>query len=75
MKDNKELAIVVNDKQEIKLSQGRNRSIDSSSGLELSITKCPISCNNCKTIYSNKITAIRIVCRCSCHSTVDHEVT
>jgi hypothetical protein len=74
MKDKKELAIVINDKQEIKLSQGENKSVNSPSGLELSITKCPMSCNNCKTVYSNKITGMRIVCRCSCHFAVNQEL-
>ena len=74
MKDKKELAIVISDKQEIKLCQGESRSISNPSGLELSITKCPISCTNCKTVYSNKLTGIRIVCRCSCHFVSNQEM-
>ncbi len=35
--------------------------------LELSITKCPLECDNCKTVYSNKLTGFRIICKCNCH--------
>jgi hypothetical protein len=68
------LPINNNDKHEIKLCQGENESINDPSGVELSITKCPISCTNCKTVYSNKLTGIKIRCWCSCHFVVNQEV-
>ncbi|MGD9674011.1 MAG: hypothetical protein AB7U98_11100 [Candidatus Nitrosocosmicus sp.] len=74
MKDEKEFPISINDKHTIKLYEEQSRSLSSPSGLELSIGKCPITCNNCKTVYSNKLTGIRIVCSCSCHSAVNQEV-
>ena len=66
MKNGKELYIVKKDKQDIKLYADKSN-INTISGLELSITKCPIACNSCKIIYSNKSTGFRIVCRCNCH--------
>ena len=48
MENKKELSINNNDRHEIKLCQGKNRSIKSPSGLELSIAKCPLTCDNCK---------------------------
>jgi hypothetical protein len=75
VKDEKELSVVIKDKQEIKLCQEENKSTNSPSGVELSITKCPISCNNCKTVYSNKLTGIKIRCWCSCHFVVTQEVS
>lgn len=68
MKEEKNFPIVNKDKQEIKLYEGNKESINSFSILELSIAKCPITCNKCKTVYSNKPTGIRIVCRCLCHN-------
>ncbi len=55
--------------QGIKLYE-ENKSIDnlSASELELSITKCPVSCDSCKTVYSNKTTGIKILCKCNCHT-------
>ncbi len=70
MENKKELSINNNDRHEIKLCQGKNRSIKSPSGLELSIAKCPLTCDNCKTVYSNESTGIRIRCWCSCHFAV-----
>lgn len=68
MNKEREFPIVINDKHEIKLYEN-NVSISDppSTVLELSIAKCPISCNNCKTVYSNKLTGIKIVCNCQCH--------
>lgn len=67
MKNEKEFPIIISDKHKIKLYED-NRSFKNSSIFELSITKCPITCNKCKTVYSNKQTGIRIVCRCLCHN-------
>lgn len=67
MKDKKEFPISISDKHEIKLYEVQNNSVSSPSELELLIAKCPKTCNDCKTVYSNKLTGIRIVCRCGCH--------
>lgn len=75
MNKEKNFPIINNNKHDIKLYEAENRSIKSPSGLELSIAKCPLHCNNCKTVYSNKLTGIRIVCRCNCHFTCDQEVS
>lgn len=66
MKYEKELSIFINDKQEFRLYE-ENKSIPSLSVLEFSIIRCPIDCNNCKIIYSNKPTGIRIFCKGNCH--------
>jgi len=71
MNDEKEFPIVKYNKYEIKLYE-ENKSIrNPPTVLELSIVKCPIACNNCKTVYSNKLTGIRIVCNCPCHLVVN----
>ncbi len=67
MKNEKEYSIIIKDKQEIKLYEEESRHIKSPSVLNLSVTQCPTACNDCKTIYSNKSTGIKIVCKCSCH--------
>lgn len=39
-------------------------------GIPISIIKimnCPITCKECKRIYTNKETGFKIVCECSCH--------
>ena len=66
MEKEKELYSTKDDTVDIKLYE-ENKSIKNSSILELSITKCPINCNYCKMVYSNKSTGIRIVCKCNCH--------
>lgn len=66
MEKEKELYINKINKQEIKLYE-ENRSVATLLPLELLIAKCPMTCNNCKTIYSNKSTGIKIVCNCLCH--------
>ena len=68
MKNEKELSTVIKDKHEIKLCE-ENKLLKNTSAsvLELSITKCPIACNNCKTDYSNKLTGITLVCKCRYH--------
>ncbi len=75
MNKEKDFPIVNNNKHEIKLYEAENRSINSPLGLELSIAKCPLDCNNCKTVYSNKLTGLIIRCWSSCHFAVNQEVT
>jgi hypothetical protein len=55
--------------QGIKLYE-ENKSIDNlpASVSILSITKCPLSCESCKTVYSNNTTGIKILCKCNCHT-------
>ena len=67
MENKMKLPINNDDKHEIKLYE-ENRSIATPSVLELLITKCPLSCDNCKTIYANKLTGIQIRCTCFCHT-------
>ncbi|MDN5845165.1 MAG: hypothetical protein L0H53_02695 [Candidatus Nitrosocosmicus sp.] len=69
MTKRKEIPILIDDKPELKLYE-ENKSIRNllPEILELSIAKCPISCNNCKVVYSNKSTGIKIICYCSCHN-------
>lgn len=71
MKEEKVFPIITKDKHEIK-PYDENRSIRNPPPaiLELLIAKCPIACNNCKTVYSNKLTGLRIVCKCICHNTL-----
>lgn len=69
MENKKELYINNISKQEIKLYE-ENRSVTTPLAPELLIAKCPLSCDNCKTIYSNKPTGIKIVCKCNCHNTL-----
>ncbi len=71
MKNEKELVKLKNDIIDIKLCDVVQRKKESSP-LELSITKCPINCVNCKTVYSNKTTGFRIVCKCNCHTLREH---
>jgi len=33
----------------------------------IKVTNCPIACEDCKRIYTNKETGFEIVCECSCH--------
>lgn len=33
----------------------------------IKITNCPILCKECKKIYTNKDTGLKIICECSCH--------
>jgi len=74
MNKEKSFPLINNNKQEIKLYEFKSQSIKHSSILELSITKCPITCHNCKIVYSNKLTGIKIVCKCPCHlEATDHE--
>lgn len=75
MNKEKDIPININNKHEIKLCESENRSDSNPSGLELSIANCPISCNNCKTVYLNKLTGIKIRCWCSCHRVVNQEVS
>jgi hypothetical protein len=69
MENRKELPTNNNDKHRIKLFE-EHRSIITPLALELMITKCPLSCDNCKTIYSNKLTGIKIRCICVCHDKI-----
>ncbi len=69
MENKKEVTINNNDKHEIKLYE-ENRSIPTPPVLELLINKCPLRCNNCKTIYTNKLTGIQIRCQCHCHDRI-----
>ena len=69
MENKKELPINNIDKQEIKLYE-KNRSVTTPLAPELIITKCPLSCDNCKAIYTNKLTGIRIKCNCVCHDSI-----
>ncbi len=63
----KEFPNLINEKDEIKLYEEESRHIKSPSVLDLSVTQCPIACNNCKTVYSNKSTGFKITCYCKCH--------
>lgn len=72
MDNGKEFYIVKEDKQDIKLYEDKLNS-NTILCLELSITKCPINCDVCKAIYSNKPTGFRIVCRCNCHSAAENK--
>ena len=69
MENKKELYTNNNDKPKIKLCEG-SRSITTPLAPELIITKCPLSCDNCKAIYTNKLTGIRIKCNCVCHDSI-----
>jgi hypothetical protein len=73
MNGEKELPTIINEKHEIKLYE-ESRSISTPLTPEIVIFKCPLSCDNCKTIYSNKSTGIKIVCKCSCHDSIIPEV-
>lgn len=70
MKNRKELVILNNDSTDIKLCEIGQRNKGPNS-LELSITKCPITCVDCKAVYSNITTGFRIVCRCNCHNLME----
>ncbi len=71
MKNKKELDILKNDVIDIKLCDVGQRKKESLP-LEISITKCPITCVECKTVYSNITTGFRIVCKCNCHTLREH---
>lgn len=68
MKEEKVFPIITKDQHEIKPYE-KNGSIKKLPPVisDLLIAKCPIACNNCKTIYSNKLTGLQIVCKCPCH--------
>ncbi len=66
MNKEKELPIIINNEHKIKLFE-ENQKITTPLAPEFVIFKCPLNCDNCKTIYSNKLTGIKIVCKCSCH--------
>lgn len=42
--------------------------------LNISTSKCPLGCGNCKTVYTNEETGFRIICKCYCHEIQGHNV-
>ena len=66
MDKEKEFPIIISDEHKIKLFE-ESQKITTPLASEFVIFKCPLNCDNCKTIYSNKLTGIKIVCKCSCH--------
>jgi hypothetical protein len=74
MENEKELNILNSEEQEIKPFEGKKGSYPVELGLELLTNVCPLSCKSCKTVYSNKVTGMRIVCKCSCHHIENRDV-
>jgi hypothetical protein len=41
---------------------------------DLVVNRCPVSCDDCKSIYLNKQILHRIICRCRCHSLTEDKL-
>ena len=37
------------------------------SSSNIKIANCPLGCDDCKVIYTNKETGFKIICGCNCH--------
>jgi hypothetical protein len=72
MENGKEYSNYIKNKQKIKLYEGE-RTIVNSLTPEIVIYGCPLGCEKCKTIYTNKSTGIKIVCKCFCHKRIISE--